>query len=56
MSAYWMLRNKVTNEYLGCFATYQEAQEKMHDLNKAFDNEPDEKYSRTIWSISYMER
>lgn len=56
MSAYWMLRNKVTNEYLGSFATYQEAQEKMHALNKAFDNEPDDTYSRTIWSISYMER
>jgi hypothetical protein len=55
MPSYWVLRNKVTDEYSGCFATYQEVQEKMNELNKAFDNKPDETYGRLVWSISYME-
>ena len=55
MLGYWVLRNKVTNQYSGCFPTYQEVQEKMYELDKSFDNKPDEKYGRTIWSISYME-
>lgn len=55
MSAYWMLRNKVTNEYSGCFATYQEAQEKTHALNKTLANKPDKTYGHSVWAISFME-